>query len=276
MGAAEVVLNSGLDVMLHMTCINMTEEIVDRHLSRAKRVGIRNILALRGDLKSTQGQQDEANPQDETSLFRYALDLVKYIRKKHGKYFSIGVAGYPMGHPDAISYDEDLNHLKEKVDAGADFIITQLFFTPESFITFVDDCRKRGIHVPIIPGILPIQTYDSLRNIQDLSKVKPPDHIRQKIESIKNDSKYLKEREKDDAIRRFGVEHATEMCREILSSGVSCGLHFYTLNRELATLEILKNLGLIESSHGEEVQHVTQRNTVNISTHEKLSVDVKV
>ncbi|KAB7496305.1 Methylenetetrahydrofolate reductase [Armadillidium nasatum] len=153
MTIASAALNyCGLETMLAHDLLN--------HLKRAKDIGIRNILALRGDLPCD--VEDWTPPEDG---FRYSTDLVKFIRQEFGNYFVICVAGYPNGHPEAESYEEDIKHLKEKVDAGADFIITQLFFKAETFINFVKDCRKAGIEVPIIPGVMPIQSYDSLRNI---------------------------------------------------------------------------------------------------------------
>ena len=167
--------------------------------------------------------------------FNYATDLVKFIKEVYGDYFVICVAGYPHGHPDCASYEEDLVHLKEKVDAGADFIITQLFFKPEKFIQYVRDCRKIGINCPIIPGILPIQSYDSLRHICKLSKLEVPDDIVKTLETIKDN---------DEAIRKYGIDQAVKLCKDLLDSGVVNGLHFYTLNREVAVTEILRGLGL--------------------------------
>ncbi|XP_013792561.2 methylenetetrahydrofolate reductase-like [Limulus polyphemus] len=219
----------GLDTMLHMTCCNSTKEEIDVYLRKARDLGIKNILALRGDPPIN---EDWVPPSKE---FSYASDLVRYIRETFGNYFVIGVAGYPTGHPDAMSYDDDLRHLKEKVDAGADFIITQMFFNAQTFISFVCDCRRIGIDVPIIPGILPIQSFDSLRHIVKLSKLKVPEEIITAIKPIRGN---------DEAIRRFGVNYAVQLCQEILSSGMAPGLHIYTLNREVATTEILKTLGL--------------------------------
>ncbi|XP_076325548.1 methylenetetrahydrofolate reductase (NADPH) isoform X2 [Tachypleus tridentatus] len=181
----------GLDTMLHITCCNSTKEEINIYLRKARDLGIKNILALRG--------------------------------------------GYPTGHPDATSYDDDLRHLKAKVDAGADFIITQMFFNAQTFISFVCNCRQIGIDVPIIPGILPIQSFDSLRHIVKLSKLKVSQEIITAIKPIRGN---------DEAIRRFGVSYAVQLCQELLSSGKAPGLHFYTLNREVATTEILKTLGL--------------------------------
>ncbi|KAI1301827.1 Methylenetetrahydrofolate reductase [Halotydeus destructor] len=229
MTIAGVALNyCGLDVVLHVTGINMTREEVDCHLNRAKELGIRNILALRGDLP------DEIESRTAEPAFKFAADLVKYIRDQHGNYFTIAVAGYPTGHPEASSYHDDLMHLKAKVDAGADFIVTQLFFEADTFINFVKDCRKLEINVPILAGIMPIQSNESLRHIVRLSKLKVPSHIADAIEPIRNN---------DEAIRNLGVDMATDLCRKLIEAKVVAGLHFYTLNREVATIRILKKLG---------------------------------
>ena len=167
--------------------------------------------------------------------FNYATDLVRFIREQYGDYFVICVAGYPHGHPDSTSYEDDLLHLKEKVDAGSDFIITQLFFKTEKYLEYVRDCRAVGIACPIIPGILPIQSYDSLRHICKLSKLEVPEDIVTTLEKIKDN---------DEAIRIYGIDSTVRMCKALLESGQVDGLHFYTLNREVAVTEILRRLGL--------------------------------
>ncbi|XP_034608896.1 methylenetetrahydrofolate reductase isoform X2 [Trachemys scripta elegans] len=218
----------GLETVLHMTCCNQTKEEITGHLQKAKHLGLKNIMALRGD---PIGEEWE----EEVEGFNYAVDLVKHIRCEFDDYFDICVAGYPKGHPEAESYEADLRHLKEKVSAGADFIITQLFFRSKTFLTFMKDCQAIGITCPIVPGIFPIQGYHSLRQLVKLSKLEVPQEIKEVIEPIKDN---------DAAIRNYGVELAVSMCRELLDSGMVSGLHFYTLNREVATTEILKRLGI--------------------------------
>lgn len=148
--ASTAVNYCGLESILHLTCCNQTKEKITGYLSKAKRLGLKNIMALRGDPMGADWEEEEAG-------FNYATDLVKHIRCEFDDYFDICVAGYPTGHPEAESYDEDLRHLKEKMDAGADFIITQLFFRADTFLKFVRDCRAIGITCPILPGIFPIQ-----------------------------------------------------------------------------------------------------------------------
>lgn len=218
----------GLETILHMTCCNQTKDDITGHLQKAKRLGLKNIMALRGD---PVGEEWE----EEVHGFNHAVDLVKHIRSEFDDYFDICVAGYPKGHPEAESYEADLKYLKEKVLAGADFIITQLFFRPETFLKFMRDCQAIGITCPIIPGIFPIQGYHSLRQLVKLSKLEVPQEIKDVIEPIKDN---------DAAIRNYGVELAVSMCRELLDSGLVHGLHFYTLNREVATTEVLKRLGI--------------------------------
>ncbi|VDM69115.1 unnamed protein product, partial [Strongylus vulgaris] len=137
--------------------------------------------------------------------------------------FNPRFAGYPLGHPEAPSYKADLLYLKSKVDAGAQFIVTQLFFEAEVFEQFVRDCREIGITVPIIPGIMPIMGYDSIRRIAKLSQLTIPEKILLDLEPIKHD---------DDAVMKYGTVKAIEMCRRILSSGSAPSIHLYTMNRE--------------------------------------------
>ncbi|KAG8568417.1 hypothetical protein GDO81_013991 [Engystomops pustulosus] len=226
--ASTAVKFCGLETLLHMTCCTQTKEEITGHLQKAKHNGLKNIMALRGD---PIGEEWE----EEAEGFNFAIDLVKHIRREFDDYFDICVAGYPKGHPESESYEADLQHLKEKVDAGADFIITQLFFRAETFLQFLKDCRAIGITCPILPGIFPIQGYGSLRQLVKLSKLEVPQEIKDIIEPIKDN---------DAAIRNYGIDLAVSMCRELLDSGLVHGLHFYTLNREVATIAVLRRLGL--------------------------------
>ncbi|XP_016141802.1 methylenetetrahydrofolate reductase-like [Sinocyclocheilus grahami] len=156
--ASTAVNYCGLESVLHLTCCNQTKEKITAHLNKAKRLGLKNIMALRGDPIGEDWVEEDGG-------FNYATDLVKHIRCEFDDYFDICVAGYPTGHPEAESYEDDLRHLKEKVDAGAHFIVTQLFFRAETFLKFVKDCRAIGITCPILPGIFPIQVHEHT-NIQ--------------------------------------------------------------------------------------------------------------
>ncbi|XP_050009151.1 methylenetetrahydrofolate reductase (NADPH) isoform X2 [Alexandromys fortis] len=226
--ASTAVNYCGLETILHVTCCQQRQEEITGHLHRAKELGLKNIMALRGDPVGDHWEAEEGG-------FNCATDLVKHIRSEFGDYFDICVAGYPKGHPEAKSFEDDLKHLKEKVSAGADFIITQLFFEADTFFSFVKACTEIGISCPILPGIFPIQGYTSLRQLVKLSKLEVPQKIKDVIEPIKDN---------DAAIRNYGIELAVNLCRELLDSGLVPGLHFYTLNREVATTEVLKQLGM--------------------------------
>ncbi|XP_075695466.1 methylenetetrahydrofolate reductase (NADPH) [Rhinoderma darwinii] len=226
--ASTAVKFCGLETVLHMTCCTQTKEEITKHLQKAKHNGLKNIMALRGDPVGEEWDE-------EVEEFNFAIDLVKHIRHEFDDYFDICVAGYPKGHPEAESYEADLRHLKEKVDAGADFIVSQLFFRSETFLQFLKDCRAIDITCPVLPGIFPIQGYGSLRQLVKLSKLEIPQEIKDIIEPIKDN---------DAAIRNYGIDLAVSMCRELLDSGLVHGLHFYTLNREVATIDVLRRLGM--------------------------------
>lgn len=216
-----------LDCNMHLTCNTSTKEEVIGILNKCKSIGIRNILALRGD-PPREGQMLSND-------FKYARDLVSLIKEEYGDYFCISVAGYPYIHPECDDYHEGIEHLKKKVESGADFVISQLFYRAEDYFTWERDCRSAGITCPIIPGILPIQNYNSLRNMSKMCNHDVPKEISEEVEKIKDD---------ETAIRDFGVKYAVDLCRKLLEGGVP-GLHFYTLNREVVTGRVLSELGLL-------------------------------
>ncbi|CAI9090755.1 OLC1v1025587C1 [Oldenlandia corymbosa var. corymbosa] len=231
----------GIETMMHLTCTNMPPEKIDHALDAIKSMGIQNVLALRGD--PPRGQSDFVPIE---GGFDSGLALVNHIRSKHGNHFGIAVAGYPEAHPNVIPengivplevYRKELEYLKRKVDAGADLIITQLFLDSDFFLKFVNDCRQVGITCPIVPGILLMNSYNSLR-IAKMVKVKFPGEVMATLETIKDD---------EEALRNYGVHLMTEMCKKILGHGIKT-LHFYTLNMDKSALEVLMNLGLIEES----------------------------
>jgi len=222
----------GLETMMHLTCTNMPVEKITTALEEAKANGIKNILALRGDPpRGEDWKKIEGG-------FAHAVDLVKHIRKVHGDYFGIVVAGYPEGHVDANSYEEDLQHLKEKIDAGADAVITQLFYDVDIFLKFVEDCRRIGITAPIIPGIMPIQTYGGFQRMTTFCKTIIPDHVRLALDPIQHN---------DEAVREYGVRLAVDMCRRMMKAGI-LSFHFYTLNLEKTVLRILEGLDMISTN----------------------------
>lgn len=220
----------GLDVMMHLTCTNMPEAKIKAALDKCKEAGICNILALRGD--AADGDSSWAAVD---GGFQHACDLVKYIRAHYGEYFSIGVAGYPEGHLECQSKESDLQYLKEKVDAGADLILTQLFYDNNEFFEFRKKCKAFGINVPILPGIMPIQSYQGFRKMTEFCKTSIPSCIDEALEPIKDDERKVKD---------FGVEYGIKICRELLQNGVP-GLHFYTLNLETSVFRILEGLQLV-------------------------------
>jgi len=220
---------SGLETMMHLTCTNMPIQKLKDSLQQAYEDGIRNILALRGD--PPRGQSSWETCENGLS---YAIDLIKLIRETYGDKFGIGVAGYPGGHMENPSYEDDIRFLKEKVDAGADFILTQLFYDCDVFFKFVDDCRDIGITCPIIPGIMPIQSYKSFKKVTEFCR-DVPQEITTTIEAIKND---------DKAVKEYGFQLVLELCRDLIKGGV-WGLHFYTMNLERTVTLLLKELDLI-------------------------------
>ena len=217
---------------MHITCTNMKKDKFINALEDAKKKNIMNILALRGD--PPKGSSNW-NPADHE--FSYAVDLIKFIRKKYGDYFQITVAGYPEGHPDGNSYEEDLKYLKEKIDAGGDMIITQLFYDENKFLKFCSDCREIGINCPILPGILPIFNYNSFKRMVGFCKTYVPQNILDDLEEIKND---------DEKVTEYGIKLTIKMCKKLMENGIK-GLHFYTLNRDSCFKRILSELGLLDN-----------------------------
>ncbi|KAH6834899.1 methylenetetrahydrofolate reductase 2 [Perilla frutescens var. hirtella] len=230
-----------VETMMHLTCTNMPVEKIDHALTTIKSNGIQNVLALRGDPPHGQDKFVQVE-----GGFACALDLVKHMRAQYGDYFGITVAGYPEAHPDVIengvasveAYQSDLAYLKRKVDAGADLIVTQLFYDTDIFLKFVNDCRQIGITCPIVPGIMPINNYKGFIRMTGFCKTKIPTEIMEALEPIKDN---------DEAVRAYGIHLGTEMCKKIMASGIRT-LHLYTLNMEKSALAILANLGLIEES----------------------------
>ncbi|KAK0715700.1 methylenetetrahydrofolate reductase-domain-containing protein [Lasiosphaeris hirsuta] len=222
----------GLETCMHLTCTDMGEEKVNDALRKAYKAGCTNILALRGDppRETEKWQATEGG-------FHYARDLVAHIRKIYANHFDIGVAGYPEGCDDNKDEDLLLDHLKEKVDMGATFIVTQMFYDVDNFIRWVGKVRDRGITIPILPGIMPIATYGSFLRRANHMNCKVPDAWMTALEPIKND---------DVAVREIGKTLVAEMCRKILAAGVR-HLHFYTMNLAQATRMVLEELDWMPS-----------------------------
>ncbi|CBN79552.1 conserved unknown protein [Ectocarpus siliculosus] len=256
----------GLVPNMHLTCTNMPVDKIDHALAQCKEHGIRNIVALRGDPPTGSDTWEAAE-----GGFTCALDLVKYIRKNHGDYFGISVAGYPEGHPNRIKevpggveslseaekgrckisqdaegkevvtvcsdadFEIEMNYIKEKVDAGADFIITQMFFDPAVYASYIKACRDRGIEVPVVPGLMCINAYGGFKKMTGFCLTRVPPELMAKMEEMKEDEK---------AVKAFGVDYGEKMCNALLAAGAP-GLHFYTLNLEKVTVGILDRLNLL-------------------------------
>jgi len=218
----------GLTALAHLTCVNHTREQVRELLERIRALGCKNILALRGDPPG--GGEFKPAP----GGFKFASQLVQFIREAGD--FSVGVAGFPEGH---IACKEgkhtDWRHLKEKVDAGADFVLTQLFFDNADYFEFRDYVTgKLGVNVPLVPGIVSILSATQITKFTQLCGAKIPPPLQAKLEALGDN---------DAATAEFGIEYASRQCEELLRAGVP-GLHFYTLNKSHSTVQVMKNLGL--------------------------------
>ena len=217
-----------LPALAHLTCVNHTREEVRSLLEKIRALNCQNILALRGDPPG--GGEFKPSP----GGFEFSSQLVKFIRDAGD--FSIGTAGFPEGHiANKIGKHDDWRHLREKVDAGADFVLTQLFFDNADFFEFRDFVSGRlGVKVPLVPGVIAILSAAQITKFTQLCGSKIPPSLRSKLDQLGAD---------DDAAMKFGIEYATQQCEELLRAGVP-GLHFYTLNKAHSTVSVLKNLGL--------------------------------
>ncbi|KAF9187149.1 hypothetical protein BGZ51_001531 [Haplosporangium sp. Z 767] len=243
----------GLETCMHLTCTNMDRGKVDGALAEAKKAGIQNILALRGD--PPRGQEYWTQVDD---TFVHAIDLVRYIRQQYGDYFCIGVAGYPERHMDSthLSSEDEIQFLKAKIDAGADFVLTQLFYDVDGFLEWEKQCRSLGITCPIIPGIMPIQSYNGFRRITNLAKIRVPSAVHKALDPIKND---------DQKVKDYGVELASSIIKRLLDSGI-LGFHICTLNLEKSVRLILERVGFVPTAAKQQQQQLTNEPThVNIN-----------
>jgi methylenetetrahydrofolate reductase (NADPH) len=228
---------TSLDPIPHLTCVCHSEEDIRQIVSRYAAAGVSNILALHGD-----PPRDVAGYDRSRDEFRYAVDLVRFIRRFNGEWghpdprgFGIGVAGFPEGHPDTPNRLKEMEHLRAKVDAGADYICTQLFFDNRDFYDFRERCELAGIRVPILAGIMPITSLAGMKRMAELAAgARFPAGLLRRIEPCGDDA---------EAAKRVGIDWATEQCRDLLANQVR-GIHFYTLNRSDATRQIYANLGL--------------------------------
>jgi methylenetetrahydrofolate reductase (NADPH) len=216
----------GIEAMCHLTCVGHSAAELARVLDRLQANGIKNVLPLRGD--PPRGEEHFERPADG---FGYAQELARFIRGRYD--FCLGGACYPEGHPDCPDRDLDLQHLREKVDAGAEFLISQLFFEPEAYFEFVERARAIGIGVPIVPGILPVLSLPQIERFTALCGASIPPRLRARLEACGD----------EQAVVQAGIEWATAQCAALLAGGAP-GIHFYSLNRAHSVRAILNNLGL--------------------------------
>lgn len=223
----------GFNVAAHLTCVGHTPDELIEILDHYRKQDVKNIVALRGDRPEDQYGEDHGG-----KSFRYAVELVELIRQRHGDAFGIAVAGYPEGHTETPSKLADLDHLKAKVDAGADCVITQLFFDNRDFYDFRQRCDLSKIDVPIIAGIMPILSRKGIERMAGLSGARIPAKLLGRLQHAGED---------DTRVAKVGIDWATQQCRDLLDNDVR-GIHFYTLNRSRATTEIYRRLGAEDSS----------------------------
>jgi methylenetetrahydrofolate reductase (NADPH) len=217
--------DEGIEAAPHVSCIGSTRESIRAVLAQYREHGIRHLVALRGDLPSGTADVGE---------FRYASELVEFIRRETGDWFAIDVAAYPEVHPQARSAEDDLANFRRKVDAGANSAITQYFFNPDAYWHFVDAAAALGVSVPVVPGIMPIGSFAKLARFSDACGAEIPRWIRRRLEGYGDDTA---------SIRGFGLDVVTGLCEQLLARGAP-GLHFYTLNQASLTTTIWQRLGL--------------------------------
>jgi methylenetetrahydrofolate reductase (NADPH) len=215
----------GYSAAPHLSCVGSSRENISAMLNTYRDMGIKRIVALRGDLPSGMASIGE---------FQYANELVSFIRAQTGDHFHIEVAAYPEVHPQARSAQDDMRNFKRKIDAGADSAITQYFYNADAYFRFVEDCRKLGVSAPIVPGIMPIVRFAQLARFSDACGAEIPRWMRKTLESFGDDN---------EAVQAFGLDVVTKLCERLLAGGAP-GLHFYTLNHAAPSLEIWKRLGL--------------------------------
>jgi methylenetetrahydrofolate reductase (NADPH) len=222
-GTVGEILAEGVDAASHFSCIGATRAGVREQLAQLKAMGVKRLVALRGDLPSGYGLGGE---------FQYASDLVAFIRAESGEDFHIEVAAYPEVHPQARSPEADLKAYVTKVKAGAHSAITQYFFNSDAYFRFVDDAHKLGADIPVVPGIMPITSSTQLMRFSDACGAEIPRWIRLRLQAFGDDTA---------SIKAFGLDVVSDLCEQLCNGGVP-GLHFYTMNQSAATLEILRRL----------------------------------
>ena len=218
------IMGEGVSAAPHLSCIGQTRESIRERLAAYAAAGVKRIVALRGDLPSGYGAAGE---------FRYASELIAFIRSETGRQFRIEAAAYPEVHPQAKSPEADLQAFIAKIEAGADAGITQYFFNADSYFRFVDELDKRGVQVPVVPGIMPITSSTQLMRFSDACGAEIPRWIRLRLQSFGDDTA---------SIRSFGLDVVSALCERLRAGGAPC-FHFYTMNQSQATLAICRRLG---------------------------------
>ena len=219
------IAGAGHEAAPHLSCVGSTRQSLSEILATYRAQDIRRIVALRGDLPSGTATAGE---------FRYAAELVRFIRETQGRDWRIEVAAYPEYHPQERYAKRDLQHYVEKVKAGADSAITQFFFNPDSYFHFVEETRKLGAHVPVVPGIMPFHNYSRIAQFAARDGIEIPRWVALKMEGFMDDAV---------SIRAFGLDVVTRLCERLIAGGAP-GLHFYTMNQSAVTLELCQRLGL--------------------------------
>lgn len=225
--AVMAIHQQGVEAAPHLSCIGSTREELANILNQYREQGIHRIVALRGDMPSGMGASGD---------FRYANELVEFIRQESGDHFHIEVAAYPEFHPQAPDAFTDLQNFKRKVEAGADSAITQYFYNIDAYLRFNEECALMGLDLPVVPGIMPITNYTNLSRFSEMCGAEIPRWIRERLIAYRDDT---------DSLREFGLEVTTRLCQDLLSAGAP-GLHFYTMNQSAATLQVFQNLDLAE------------------------------
>mgnify|MGYP001148470456 FL=1 len=223
------VLSEGVPAASHFSCVGATRETVRAQLAELQAMGVKRLVALRGDLPSGYGMGGE---------FQYASDLVAFIRAETGRHFHIEVAAYPEMHPQARSPEADLKAFAAKVRAGADSAITQYFFNADAYFRFVDEARRAGLDVPVVPGIMPILGSTQLLRFSDACGAEVPRWLRLRLQGFGDDVA---------SIRAFGLDVVTRLCEQLVAGGAPA-LHFYTMNQSAATLQLCHRLGRVEQA----------------------------
>ena len=225
--AVKSILEAGSPAAPHLTCVGASHDLIRTTVGEYLKLGVNRIVVLRGDLPSGMVERGD---------FKYAEDLVRFIREEFGDQLHLEVAAYPDFHPESASPLTDIQYLKRKFDAGASSAITQYFYNADSYFAFVDEAQHMGVSAPIVPGVMPITNYATLVRFSDTCGAELPRWIRARLEHYQHDEASLK---------AFGIDVVTHLCHDLLDNGVP-GLHFYALNKVEPTTQICRNLGILE------------------------------